>query len=209
MVYYAWVDLPAIALFAVWLALRRAHPVWAALAVGMSLAAKPSAAPALLVMFAWVPRIRREVVGAVVIAVLVTAPFVIATGAAAFYMDVVGNLADQPARLDSLTLDSFLHAAGYAQLPGVVAAILVVAAAGAVLLHRPASLRDCLVGGAAIAIAAFLFAKVAYLNYYDTAAVFLLLALAVSPGPAGEPVAARLLGRAQRAHGAAARVAQR
>ena len=188
MVLFAWVDLLAMALFAVWVALRRSHPRWAAFALGFSLATKPSAVVALLVAALWLPRVRRELAGAVVVAAMIVVPFLLMTGAGAFWQDVVVNLAAQPPRLDSLTLDAFLHAQSFALLPGWLAAVIVGAAAVLVLARRPAGLAGVLIAGAFLTSVALLVAKVAYLNYWFIPAVLLLLALAVGDAEP-EPVA--------------------
>ena len=204
LIHYAWVDLPALAFFALWLTVRDRHAWGAAMALGVSLAIKPSAVPVLIPMVVWLPRARRDVVAGVAAAAVVIAPFAVITGPAAFFRDVVSNLADQPPRLNSLTVDAFLHSVSAPLLPGAlsVAAVLVVAAV-ATFGRRPAGPGDCAVVGALIAVVAFLVAKVAYLNYYDTAVVFLVLALALGLRPSSEPVSAgvleRLLPRASRA----------
>ena len=185
---FAWVDLLSMSLFALWLCLRRAHPWWAALALGVSLATKPSALVALLVMAVWLPRARRELVAGVIAAAVVVLPFVLITGVGAFWQDVAGNLAAQPPRLDSLTLDGFLHASSLPLLSGWLAAVIVAGATLLVLSRRPDGLSAALCAGAFVTAMALLVAKVAYLNYWFIPATLLLLALATGVDDA-EPVA--------------------
>lgn len=180
MILYGFVDLPPIALFALWLLVREKKAVLAAAILGLALAGKPSAAPVLLVMFVWLPADRRRILAGVAVTALIVVPFALWTGLGRFYQDVVSNLAAQPPRLDSLTLEAFLHSYSLPLIPGFVSIFVVGITTLLVLSWRPRDLSECLLGGGIIAMVIFLFAKVAYLNYYYTVAAFIILAVAAA-----------------------------
>jgi hypothetical protein len=178
MVLFSWVDVITMAGLAVWLVTFRTHPRVATFALVLTLAAKPTTLIAIVPIFFWSIRARRQVIIAGVIAALFVLPFAAITGFAQFYYNVAGvQLAVLP-RLDSLTVNSYLNAFNLPILPFAMSAAIVLATTVLVLRRRPNSYGDLLTGTAVIATASFLVAKWAYFNYYYISAVLLMLAIA-------------------------------
>jgi hypothetical protein len=178
MVLFSWVDVITMAGLAVWIVTFRTHPRIATFALVLTLAAKPTTLIAMVPIFFWSIRARRQVIIAGVIAALFVLPFAAITGFSQFYYNVVGvQLAVLP-RLDSLTVNSYLNAFNLPILPFAVSAAIVLATTVLVLRRRPNSYGDLLTGTAVIATASFLVAKWAYFNYYYISAVLLMLAIA-------------------------------
>jgi hypothetical protein len=178
MVLFSWVDVITMAALAVWIVSFRTHPRIATFALVLALAAKPTTLIAIVPMFFWSIRARRQVITAGVIAALFVSPFAAITGFSQFYYNVLGvQLAVFP-RLDSLTVNSYLNSFGLPLLPFTVSTGVVAIVTVFVLLHRPRNYGELLTGTAVIATASFLVAKWAYFNYYYIPAVLLMLAIA-------------------------------
>jgi hypothetical protein len=178
MVLFSWVDVITMAGLAVWIVTFRTHPSIATVALVMTLAAKPTTMIALVPIFFWSIRARRQVVIAGIVAALFVLPFAAITGFSQFYYNVVGvQLAVLP-RLDALTVNSYLNAFNLPILPFAVSAVIVIAATLLVLRRRPNSYGELLSGTAVIATVSFLVAKWAYFNYYYISAVLIMLAIA-------------------------------
>jgi hypothetical protein len=178
MVLFSWVDIITMAGFAVWIVLYRTHPRIATVALALALGAKPTTLIALVPIFFWSVRARRQVVIAAVMAALVVLPFAAATGFSQFYYDVVGIQLSVFPRLDALTFNSMLSQLGLPLIPFSLAAVVIGLTVVAVLRRRPETYGDLLTGTAVIVTASFLVAKWAFFNYYYIAAVLLLLAIA-------------------------------
>ncbi len=178
MVLFSWVDVITMAGLAVWIVSFRTHPRLATFALVLALAAKPTTLIALVPIFFWSIRARRQVIIAGVIAAAFVLPFAAVTGFSQFYYNIVGvQLAVLP-RLDSLTVNSYLNSYGLPILPFAASALVVATATVLVLRHRPRTYGDLLTGTAVIATLSFLVAKWAYFNYYYIPAVLLMLAIA-------------------------------
>jgi hypothetical protein len=178
MVLFSWVDVITMAGLAVWIVTFRTHPRVATFALVLALAAKPTTFIALVPIFFWSVRARRQVIIAGVIAALFVLPFAAITGFSQFYYNVVGvQLAVLP-RLDSLTFNSYLNAFNLPILPFAVSALIVAAAGVLVLRRRPNTYGELLTGTAVLATVSFLVAKWAYFNYYYIPAVLIMLAIA-------------------------------
>ncbi|MGH7722504.1 MAG: hypothetical protein ACRENL_06685 [Candidatus Dormibacteria bacterium] len=178
MVLFSWVDVITMAGLAVWIVSFRSHPRVATLALVLALGAKPTTLIALVPIFFWSIRARRQVIIAAAIAALFVLPFALVTGLSQFYYDTVGvQLAVFP-RLDALTINSYLHGLGLPILPFAVSASVIAAATVLVLRHRPNTYGELLTATAILATISFLVAKWAYFNYYYIPAVLLMLAIA-------------------------------
>ncbi len=178
MLFYAWVDVYSIAGFAAWLALRERHPRWAVVCLAFSLSVKPTILIALVPWVLWSRAARRELLFAAAAALALLIPFVIATGPAALYQDVIGVQAKLGFRYDGLTLSAWTYA-----LTGHLPPIWLSPAIGALfawfaLRRRPQTPVDLLIAGAVLSVAGFLLAKWAFLNYYFIPVWLLMLALA-------------------------------
>jgi hypothetical protein len=187
MVLFSWVDVITMAGLAVWIVSFRTHPRIATFALVLALAAKPTTLIALVPIFFWSIRARRQVIIAAAIAALFVLPFALITGLSQFYYNVIGvQLAVLP-RLDSLTINSYLNALSLPILPFVVSAVIIGTATVVVLRHRPNNYGELLTGTAVLATVSFLVAKWAYFNYYYIPAVLLMLAIAGNELPVDVP----------------------
>ncbi len=90
MILFSWVDVITMAGLAVWLVSFRTHPRIATFALVLALAAKPTTLIALVPIFFWSIRARRQVIIAAAIAALFVLPFAIITGLSQFYYNVIG-----------------------------------------------------------------------------------------------------------------------
>lgn len=178
MVLFSWVDILTMAGLAVWMVLFRSHPRIATVALVLALGTKPTALIALVPIFFWSVRARRQVLIAGLVTALVSVPFAVATGVAQFYYDVLGLHIAGFSRYDSLTVNSMLDLLGLPVIPAAVAAAVVCITTFLVLRRRPDTYGDLLAGTAIIVTVSFLLAKWAYFNYYYIAAVLLMLAIA-------------------------------
>jgi hypothetical protein len=178
MIIFSWVDVITMAGLAVWLVSFRSHPKIATVALALALGAKPTTLIALVPIFFWSIRARRQVILAAIGAGLFVVPFAVVTGLSQFYYNVLGvQLAVLP-RFDALTINSYLHSYQLPILPFAVSASVIAAATVLVLRQRPTTYGDLLTGTAILATVSFLVAKWAYLNYYYIPAVLLMLAIA-------------------------------
>ncbi|MFN2581847.1 MAG: hypothetical protein ABR498_03795 [Candidatus Dormibacteria bacterium] len=183
MAHYAWVDVYSVAALACWIAFRRDHVRWAAVALAASLTVKPTILIALVPFLLWSRRARREIWIAATLALLVIVPFAVMTGVTQFYQDVIGVQASLGFRYDGLTLSAGWFAITGATLPtwfGPAAGLML---AAFVLRHAPRDLADFLLAGAILSTWAFLLAKWAFLNYYFIPIWLLALALASRSEP--------------------------
>jgi hypothetical protein len=187
MVLFSWVDIITMAGLAVWIVSFRTHPRIATFALVLVLAAKPTTLIALVPIFFWSIRARRQMIIAGVIAALFVLPFAAITGFSQFYYNVLGVQLDVLPRLDSLTVNSYLNALNLPILPFAISALIIAGATVLVLRRRPASYGELLAGTAVLATVSFLVAKWAYLNYYYIPAVLLMLAIAGDKLPVDVP----------------------
>ena len=187
MVLFSWVDIITMAGLAVWIVCFRTHPRVATFALVLVLAAKPTTLIALVPIFFWSIRARRQMIIAGVIAALFVLPFAAVTGFSQFYYNVLGVQLSVLPRLDSLTVNSYLNALNLPILPFAMSAIVIAAATVLVLRRRPANYGELLAGTAVLATVSFLVAKWAYLNYYYIPAVLLMLAIAGNSLPVDAP----------------------
>lgn len=178
MVHSAWLDVFSVAGLAGWLALRRRNERWAIVLLVVALTVKPTVLIALVPMWLWSRKVRRETAFAIAGACVVTVPFVLMTGVPAFYQDIAGIYGSLGFRYDGLTLSAFwyeftgtLIPVGVSVLGGVVLGIFA-------LRRKPVELPDVLIAGAFLSTAGFLLAKQAFLNYYFIPAWLLILATA-------------------------------
>lgn len=178
MVSSSWIDIIAMAGVAIWIVSFRTSSRIAIFALVLALGAKPTTLVALVPIFFWSARARRQVVLAGSLAVLLALPFAIATGFSQFYYDILGVQVAGFPRLDALTIDSYLNSLRVPILPFAVSAGIVGTAALMVLRRRPADYGELLTGTAILATVSFLTAKWAYFNYYYIPAVLLMLAIA-------------------------------
>ncbi len=177
MVLLGWVDVYSVAGFAGWMALRRSHPRWAIACLALSLTIKPTILIALVPALFWSRLARREAAVAALAAALIALPFVLATGPAAFYQDVLGVQVQFGFRSDALTLSALSFALFGQQLPFWLALALGAVCCWFALQQRPRTLADVLIAGAFLSIGAFLLSKWAFLNYYFIPVWLLLMAV--------------------------------
>jgi hypothetical protein len=187
MIIFSWVDIITMAGLAVWLVTFRSHPKLAIIALALALGAKPTTLIALVPIFFWSIRARRQVLLASIIAALIVLPFAMITGFAQFYYNVLGVQLNDPSRLDSLTVNSFLYSVHLSLLPAPVSAVVIATTTILVLRRRPTSYGDLLTGTAILATISFFVAKWAYFNYYYIPAVLLMLAIAGNNLPVDVP----------------------
>jgi hypothetical protein len=159
----------------------------ATIALALALGAKPTTLIALVPIFFWSVRARRQTVIAGVAAALFVVPFALATGLSQFYYNVLGVQLDVFPRFNALTIDTFLKTFSLPILPFAVSAVVIAAATMLVLRRRPATYGDLLTGTAILATVSFLVAKWAYFNYYYIPAVLLMLAIAGGSLPLDAP----------------------
>jgi hypothetical protein len=191
MVLFSWVDIITMAGLSIWIVFFRTHPRIATFALVLALGAKPTTLIAIVPIFFWSIRARRQVIIAAVIAALFVLPFAAITGFSQFYYNVLGvQLAVFP-RFDSLTVNSYLHAFSLPVLPFAGSAAVIAAATILVLRRRPNTYGDLLTGTAILATVSFLVAKWAYFNYYYIPAVLLMLAIAGNNLPVDVPAMIR------------------
>jgi len=157
------------------------------IALALALGAKPTTLIALVPIFFWSVRARRQTVIAAVAAALFVVPFAFATGLSQFYYNVLGVQLDVFPRFNALTIDTFLKTFSLPILPFAGSAIVVAAATILVLRRRPSTYGDLLTGTAILATVSFLVAKWAYFNYYYIPAVLLVLAIAGDSLPLDVP----------------------
>jgi hypothetical protein len=187
MILFSWVDIITMAGLAVWMVSFRTHPKIATLALVLALGVKPTTMIALVPIFFWSVRARRQVIIAAAIAALFVLPFAIVTGLHQFYYNVLGVQLDVLPRFNSLTINSYLHAFKVSSIPFAVSALVIATATFLVLRQRPTTYGDLLTGTAILATLSFLVAKWAYLNYYYIPAVLLMLAIAGDSLPVDVP----------------------
>lgn len=178
MVHWAWLDVYSAAAFAGWLAIRHSHRRWAVVLLATSLTIKPYILLAVVPLWLWSARVRREMLVAAVGAAAVCLPFLLMTGPRNFYDDVFAVYGVLGFRFDGLTIS-----AGWHQLTGALLPFGVSIAVGSVLAilclyRRPRDLADALLAGAFLSTAAFLLAKWAFLNYYFIPEWLVTLAIA-------------------------------
>ena len=177
MVLNAWVDIYSVALFVGWAALRRRHSLLASLALGASFAAKFTIVPALIPLWLWSSKVRREGAIAVLVATAIALPFAIATGIGDFVQDATWSLG-LPTRFEFVTVNAYLYQHGQGPLDGWVGVLAVVVVACLILWRKPRDLGDSFVSSALLLTISFFFSKQAPINYYFIPITLLLLALA-------------------------------
>lgn len=187
MVLHSWVDIYSVALFVLWVALRRRHSVLASLALGASFSVKFTIVPALIPFWLWSSKVRREGAIAFLVATAIAVPFAIATGIGDFVQDVFGRFIDWPTRFDLLTVNAYLYHRGQGPLDGWVGVLAIVVVACLILWRKPRDLGDSCVSSAVLLTISFFFSKQAPINYYFIPISLLLLALATR-GVALDPV---------------------
>ena len=188
MITSAFVETYSIGLLALWLVLRERHQRLAVVVLAVALATKPTIALAVLPFFLWSWPARREIVTAVVLAALLVLPFALVTGFRQFYDDVAGvHLQLFPTRIDALTVNALLHSLGRSFIPPTASVLAGIAVLALLLWRRPRDSGDLLIAGALLSTVSFLLAKEAFVNYYFSVAMLLLLAVACR----GRPVDAR------------------
>jgi hypothetical protein len=179
MVVKSWVDVYLLAGFVGWMALRREHPRWAVAALAIAILVKPTALIPLVPFFLWSRSARREIVVAVVAAVLVELPFALITGLSTFVYATIGFQLSTPFRTDSLNLAAWLYRLGATHLPVLLPVAM--AGLGALLIAwrgRPRVEGELALQAALLTAAAWLLAKQAFFDYWFDCAVLLLAAMA-------------------------------
>lgn len=187
----AWVD-PYMALgaAAVTWALAGRRPWATRLALGAYLTAKQHACLWLVPLLAS-RRVRwRDAAWGIVAAAAICAPFA-AWGPDGFWRGVVLIQLTSPFRRDSLSVLPAVHALTGIALPSAVSFAAAALAALATIAWRRGRPGEAALGGAAIYVAFFAFAKQAFLNYYWLAGAFLVLAIVEASAPARDDTRAR------------------
>lgn len=165
-----------------WFLGRQRHHLWARLALGVALTTKPTMLAALLVMLVWSRAARRDIWWALVIAAAIILPFALWDGVGNFLHATI-ELWLGPIflvnRADAITIGALLHTYGLPYLPSAVIGTATLLVGLWVLRHRPRDSVDLLLGGSVLTIAYLVLGHIAFLNYYSTAAVFLMAAIAI------------------------------
>jgi hypothetical protein len=179
MVHQSWVDVYLVAGLVWWLALRRTHRGWATVALAVAVLVKPTSLIVLVPAFLWSRRARIEIAVAAAGSVIFALPFVLATGAGAFWYDVIGFQLALPPRFSALTLTSYVYDDFHVVLPSLLPLVALIVAAVLILWRgRPSDEADCALQAAGVVLAGLLVAKWAFFNYYYLADAMLLIAMA-------------------------------
>ncbi len=194
MIVNAWPEVYPVAGTALWLLWRDRHPAWGVVALGLGLAAVPTAAPLLVLPWLWWPAARREVTAGALFAILVAVPFALWAGPRRFIADTAGLQLSLGPRPDGLSLNGLFWHLHLGWLPWWVG----IAASGTFLIFAAIRKRptwgDAMALGATLSLVAFVTAKWAFFNYYFIVAMGFLLALtwlgATPDGVVEHPMAA-------------------
>lgn len=179
LVWYGWTELYALAPFLLWLLWRDRHPALGVICLALALGAKLTILPFLLPLALWAPRIRRELLGAALIAgALIYLPFMLWTGPHRFFHDILGFEAGLAPRPVSLSLSGLLTAYRLPAVPLAVAGVVLVFTAVALCWLRPRDLGDLLLQGVAFAAASFFLSPSAVFNYWALVGCGVIAALA-------------------------------
>ena len=177
MIVNAWPEVYPVAGVALWLLWRDRHPAWSVVALGLGLAAVPTAAPLLALPWLWWRAARREITAAVLFTILLAVPFAIWAGPGRFMADTVGLQLSLGPRPDGLSLNGLLWHLHLGWLPWWAG----ITASGAFVIFAAIRGRhtwgDALALGSTLTLVALVTAKWAVFNYYFIVAVGFVLAL--------------------------------
>jgi hypothetical protein len=194
--FWGWTDPFVIVLLAtsVYLAVRQSSH--APIALGLLLAVKQYAAPALLLAVVLLDDLkarigwRRLIVVPMAIALLTVLPF-LAWDAASFIYSTITMHSLQPFRADSLSVPALLARHGFDQAPAWAGFIAGAIALLIVLLRAPRTVATFCGALALVLMPFFLFGKQAFMHYYFLPQVSLALGVAVTSVDRSTHVAAR------------------
>ena len=176
-VHDSFVDVYLVASVTLWLLIRRAHPGWGAVCLGVALAAKPTVAIALVPAVLWLPAARREAAWAMAVALALILPFAVWTGPEALYHAVIGVEVNNPPRTDTMSLDAILSSIGRPFAPWWIWPAVTSAVGLPLLARRPHDWADLIGVAAVLSAVGLFFAKWAPFNYWFLPVVLLVLAL--------------------------------
>lgn len=178
MVWAGWTEVYVLAPFLLWLLWRGSHPRVAMGCLAVALGAKYTILPVLVPLYLWSPKMRKDIVRAGTVSVLIFyLPFILWAGPARFFHDTIGIFISLPAIPHSLALQSLL---AYFGVPGPTVAVtgaVLAAALGGLVFWRPNDLSDLLLASSAFAFLAILVNRWAFFNYWALVAYVLLAAL--------------------------------
>jgi hypothetical protein len=186
--WYGWTELYALAPFSLWLVWRDSHRAVAVVCLAIALGAKITLLPVLVPLFLWSPRMRRDLILAALLALaFIYLPFVIWTGPARLFYDVVGFQLKLPEQPYTLSLSGLLSFYGLPVIPGIATAAVALAALVALCRHPPRDLGDLFLRSSTFLFTVFLFAPFAEFNFW--ALVGSVLVVAVATAGVSEPFA--------------------
>jgi hypothetical protein len=179
--WYGWTELYAIAPFSLWLVLRDSHRGVAVVCLAIALGAKLTLLPVLVPLFLWSPRMRRDLImaGALALA-FIYLPFIIWTGPARFWYDVIGFQLKLPLQPYTLSFSGMLSFYGLPVIPGVATAAVALAALVVLCRDRPKDLGDLFLRSTVFLFIVFLFAPFAEFNFWALVASMLIVAVATA-----------------------------
>jgi hypothetical protein len=185
MVVQAWVEVFAMSGLATWLWLRESHPYASIVVLGLGISASFLVLPVLVFTFIWHRRMRNEIIMAVLVALIITLPFLLWTGTVLYLRDVLIVPLSLPWRPDALNLNALWGGAMHTPLPEFVALGIPVVLFGALLARGRTSISTSIVMGSLLTFGFILVAKVAFFNYYFIVVCGLILAMALGYGVSG------------------------
>lgn len=184
MIVNAWPEVYPVVGIVWWLVWREKRPRWSICALGVGLAAVPTAAPLLVLPWLWWRRPRWEISLAALLALVLALPFALWAGPRAFVADTIGVQVGLGLRPDALSLNGLLLHLGAAALPGAFGVVLVIVVLVALATRGQRDWGSALGLGAGVTLVAFFLAKWAFFDYYFIVVVGLILALSVGGGTA-------------------------
>ncbi len=186
MVVQAWVEVFAMSGLATWLWLRESHPWTSIVVLGFGISASFLILPILVFVYIWHRRMRFEITMAVLVATVITLPFLLWTGATQYLRDVLIVPLSLPWRPDALNLNALWGSAMHTPLPEFVALGIPLTLFAAFLTKGRRSISTSIVMGSLLTFGLILVAKFAFFNYYFIVVCGPILAIALGYGvPSG------------------------
>lgn len=178
MVFYAYVDLPATAMFVCWLWIRDRHRVIGIATLAMALCSRVTIWPLLIPFFFNSRQQRNEILLGVAGVIVIATPFMLATGPLALLTDVANGSAAVAGRPDSLNLNGFLLNIAGLHMPNWLTVLLIATSMVPVLISTRVSMSRQAILAGWCGLAFVFLAPYAYFNYYFPGITMLIVAAA-------------------------------